>query len=56
MAFVLGLIGAVLGWVVLEFVGKPFRAFLDIKRECIEALVLYGNVGPVPIDIRAFPV
>jgi hypothetical protein len=40
-----GAAGAVIAWVGLEFVGKPFRAFFDLKKDCLEALTLYGNVG-----------
>jgi hypothetical protein len=37
---------------VLEFVGKPFRAFFDIKKGCLELLTLYGNVGAREIYLR----
>jgi hypothetical protein len=40
-----GAFGAAFAWVLLEFVGKPFRTFFDIKKECLEVLTLYGNVG-----------
>jgi hypothetical protein len=52
MPVVLGVFGAVIGWVGLEFVGKPFRAFFDIKKDCLEVLTLYGNVGAREIHIR----
>ena len=41
----LGALGAFVVWVGLEFVGKPFRAFFELKKECLEILTLYGNVG-----------
>jgi hypothetical protein len=40
-----GAFGAVIAWVGLEFVGKPFRAFFELKKDCLEALTLYGNIG-----------
>jgi hypothetical protein len=43
---VLGALSMLIGWVGLEFVGKPVRAFFDIKKDCLEILTLYGNVGP----------
>jgi hypothetical protein len=48
----LGALGAVIAWVGLEFVGKPFRAFFDIKNECLEILTLYGNVGAREVYLR----
>jgi len=51
----LGAVGAAIGWVVLEFVGKPCRVFLDVKKECVELLVLFGNVGPIGIELRDDP-
>ena len=47
-----GAAGAVIAWVGLEFVGKPFRAFFDIKKDCLEVLTLYGNVGAREIHIH----
>jgi hypothetical protein len=41
---VLGALGAVIGWVGLEFVGKPVRTFFDLKRDSLETLTLYANV------------
>ena len=47
-----GAIGAALAWIVVEFVGKPFRAFFDNKKECLEILTLYGNVGAREVYLR----
>jgi hypothetical protein len=38
------------GWLVLEFVGKPFRKFFDMKREALESLNNYGNVTVPVLD------
>jgi hypothetical protein len=43
-SLIVGAIGAILCWVALEFVGKPFRKFFDLKRDGLEALNLYANV------------
>ncbi len=43
-SLILGAIGAILCWVALEFVGKPFRKFFDLKRDGLEALNLHANV------------
>jgi hypothetical protein len=40
-----GAFGAAFTWMLLEFVAKPFRAFFEIKKDCLEVLTLYGNVG-----------
>jgi hypothetical protein len=52
MAVALGALGAVVTWVLLEFVGKPFRAFFELKKDCLEVLTLYGNVGAREIYIH----
>jgi hypothetical protein len=39
-----GAIGVIIGWIGLEFVGKPFRTFFDLKRGSLETLTLYANV------------
>ncbi len=41
---ILGALGALIGWMGLEFVGKPVRAFFDLKRDSLETLTLYANV------------
>jgi hypothetical protein len=43
-SLILGAIGAILCWVALEFIGKPFRKSFDLKRDGLEALSLYANV------------
>jgi hypothetical protein len=52
MPVALAALGVFIGWVGLEFVGKPFRAFFDIKKECLEVLTLYGNVGAREFHLR----
>jgi hypothetical protein len=37
---------------VVEFVGKPFRAFFDLKRESLETLTLYANVRARTKEVR----
>jgi hypothetical protein len=44
-SFVWGAIGAVISWPLVEFVGKPFRQFFDIRRQVARCLVDYGNVA-----------
>jgi hypothetical protein len=51
------LISGFFGWAVpltlgVEFVGKPFRAFFELKKDCLEVLTLYGNVGARKIYIH----
>jgi hypothetical protein len=38
------LLGGV-GWLVISFVGGPFRQFFDLRREVIHKSVLYANVS-----------
>lgn len=45
MPIILGVLGAITAWVELEFAGKPFRAFFELKKDGLEVLILYGNVG-----------
>jgi hypothetical protein len=52
MPLFLGASGVVIGWIVLEFVVKPFRTFFDIKKDCLEILTLYGDVGAREIYLR----
>jgi hypothetical protein len=40
---ILGVLGAVIGWIGLEFVGKPVRAFFNLKRDSLETLALYSR-------------
>ncbi|QOZ66587.1 hypothetical protein [Bradyrhizobium arachidis] len=49
----LGALGAVIGWITAEFVGKPVRAFFDLKKECIETLIHFGNVSALPVELRS---
>ena len=35
---------AVVGWVTLEFVGRPLRKFFDLRGEIIQALIEFANV------------
>jgi hypothetical protein len=43
LTFLLGLIAAALGWLLAEFVGRPFRQFFDLRREVKGALVRFAN-------------
>jgi hypothetical protein len=38
-------IAAVIGWLTLEFVGRPFRGFLRSARQNISRLAHFGNMG-----------
>jgi len=44
LGFLLGLVGAALGWLFAEFFGRPFRQFFDLRREVNSSLVRFGNV------------
>jgi hypothetical protein len=48
MASALQVIGsflaAALGWVVLEFVGRPLRKFFDLRGEIIRRLIEFANI------------
>src|SRR5260370_7631373 len=35
-----------LGWIVLEFLGKPVRAFFDLRDQVRAQLLLLANVAP----------
>jgi hypothetical protein len=35
-----------LGWVILEFVGRPIRAFFDLRRQVRRQMLLLANVTP----------
>lgn len=36
---------AVIGWLTLEFVGRPFRRFYDLRGEIISRLAQFANVS-----------
>ena len=46
-----------IGWLTLEFVGRPFRRFYDLRGEIISRLVQFSNVSPrwkeIPDDVGA---
>jgi hypothetical protein len=48
---------AALGWVTLEFVGRPLRRFYDLRGEVIRQLTGYANLSPrwrkIPDDVGA---
>ncbi len=48
MASALQVIGsflaAALGWVVLEFIGRPLRKFFDLRGEIIRRLIEFANI------------
>lgn len=54
MQIVYSFAAAVVGWLVLEFVGRPFRGFFDLRSEVIRLLTEFANVRarwkPVPDD------
>lgn len=39
------LLAAAIGWVTLEFLGRPYRKFLDLRGEVIRLLVETANVS-----------
>ena len=36
---------AVLGWVALELLGRPIRAFFELRRKVLEQLLVLGNIA-----------
>jgi hypothetical protein len=42
--FLLGAIGAMFAWLMVEFVGRPFRRFFDLRGEVSRRLTQFGNV------------
>ncbi len=48
-------IAAVVGWLVLEFVGRPFRKFFDLRGEVIYLLTLTANVRAQYKVLRDLP-
>ena len=42
--FILSVILAILGWLVFEFIGRPFRRFFDLRGEVAWRLVQFNNV------------
>jgi hypothetical protein len=42
--FVSALLAGALGWVALEFFGRPLRKFFDLRGEIIRQLVRFANV------------
>jgi hypothetical protein len=48
-----GMIGGILAWLVIEWVGKPIAVFLALRRSVIEELHFYANVEEEsPLEIR----
>jgi hypothetical protein len=41
---VLGGAAAIVAWFLMEFVGRPFRQFFDLRRDVVRRLVQFGNV------------
>ena len=40
-----------LGWISLEFIGRPIRSFLDLRREIRRQVIFLENLGPLhPLD------
>jgi hypothetical protein len=49
-----GFAAAAIGWLTLEFVGRPLRRFFDLRGDTVELLTRIGNVGlEAESDIRA---
>jgi hypothetical protein len=48
---------AVIGWLTLEFIGRPFRKFFDLRGEIISRLAQFSNVKArrkeIPDDVGA---
>jgi hypothetical protein len=42
--FVFGALGAIAAWLTVEFLGRPFRRFFDLRGEIARKLVQFGNV------------
>jgi hypothetical protein len=36
---------AVLGWVALDILGRPIRAFFDLRRNVLEQMLVLGNIS-----------
>ena len=48
-----GMIGGIVAWLVIEWVGKPIASFLALRRSVIEELHFYANVEEEsPPEIR----
>jgi hypothetical protein len=52
-SFVFGAVGAAAGWLLLKFVGEPFRKFFDMKREGLESLNIYRNLELPTVSLEA---
>jgi hypothetical protein len=42
--FLFGAMGAMFAWLAVEFVGRPFRRFFDLRGEVSRRLTQFGNV------------
>jgi len=49
--FIFGAIGAILAWVLTEFVGRPFRRFFDLRTDIARKLVQFANVPANATDL-----
>jgi len=45
---------AVLGWFVIELLGRPIRAFIELRRKILEQMLVLGNISlPKPREMAA---
>lgn len=43
--FIIGAAGAIIAWLTVEFVGRPFRRFFDLRGEVSRRLAQFDNVA-----------
>jgi hypothetical protein len=39
-----------MGWVILEFIGRPIRQFLDLRREIRRQIIFLENIDSMDLD------
>jgi hypothetical protein len=55
LSVALSFFAAAVGWLVLEFLGRPFRKFFDLRGEVIYVLTLTANVRAQYNELRDSP-
>jgi len=55
VSVIIGGFAAVCAWFGIEFLGKPFRTFFELKKEGLEVLARYSNVAARPEQVHPFP-
>jgi len=55
VSVIIGGFAAVCAWFGIEFLGKPFRTFFELKKEGLEVLARYSNVAARPGQVHPFP-